>query len=83
MKDLIESLNRAHELDEAANKTVVGSDVVISQDAEDYFCEGEDDCGYIGSCGTLISHDTATDMCEVEFSDGCIITIPFEYLELN
>lgn len=61
----------------------IGSDVTISQNAEDYFCEGEDDFEYIGSDGTLISHDTKTDRCKVKFSDGYVMTIPYEYLEIN
>lgn len=62
-------------------KDYIGADVTINRSAEDYFYG--DELEYIGSDGTLISCDTKTDRCEVKFSDGHIVTIPSEYLELN
>lgn len=70
-------------LDESLHEDLTGCGVTILSSAEDYFDEEDDAYSYIGSDGTLISHDRISDRCKVRFSDGNTITIPFEYLEID
>lgn len=70
-------------LDESLHKDLTGCTVTLSSSARDYFDEEDDAYSYIGSDGTLISHDHTSGRCKVRFSDGHTITVPFEYLEVD